>query len=210
LQSTLAGAYDAFVARLGPTSGLLYSTFLGGSREETAGGIAVDALQDVYVTGDTNSADFPVAGTPVQSSTAGGHDAFLVRLAAGRSAFYTLTPCRIADTRGPTGASGGPGLAANTIRTFPVAGLCGIPSSATAIAFDVTVVDETDLGHLRIYPAGEPIPSAATLNFSALRTRANNAVIPLGRAGGVSVLCVMPPASTGRTHFVLDATGYFQ
>ncbi len=124
--------------------------------------------------------------------------------------FYTVAPCRVADTRNPVGPSGGPALWANTTRTFPVTGICGIPSAANAVALNVTVVGQTDLGDLRLYPAGSPAPSASTINFALAKVRANNAVIPLGVGGQISVRCDMPPASTGQTHFLFDVTGYFQ
>ena len=121
-----------------------------------------------------------------------------------------MTPCRLADTRNPAGPSGGPSLAANATRAFPVTGLCGVPSAAAAVAFNVTVVNETDLGDLRLYPAGGGIPGSSTINFAAGRVRANNAVIPLGTGGSIAVRCDMPPGSAGRTDLVLDVTGYFE
>jgi hypothetical protein len=210
IRAAPAGGFDAFVARLGPTSSLVYSTYLGGSRDDTGAGIALDALRNVYVAGTTNSTDFPTAGTPFQPSSAGRSDAFVASLGSGRSSFFTLTPCRVADTRDAAGPSGGPALGANASRLFPVSGLCGIPSSATAVAFNVTVVDETDYGDLRIYPAGGGLPGSSTINFTANRVRANNAVIPLGTGGQIGVTCDMPAGSTGRTHLVLDVAGYFQ
>ncbi|HXY42381.1 MAG TPA: kelch repeat-containing protein [Vicinamibacteria bacterium] len=124
--------------------------------------------------------------------------------------FFAVTPCRVADTRNTTGPSGGPALVANAGRSFPVAGLCGVPSSARAVALNVTVVDQTDLGDLRIYPDGNTVPLASTINFTPGKVRANNAVIPLGRYGWIAVQCDMPTGSTGQTHFLFDVTGYFQ
>jgi hypothetical protein len=123
--------------------------------------------------------------------------------------FFTVTPCRVADTRNHAGPSGDPALAANAARTFPVVGICGIPSTATAVAINVTVVEQTDGGDLRIYPAGSTPPLASTINFAAGKVRANNAVIPLGSGGQISVQCDMAPGSKGQTHFLFDVTGYF-
>ncbi len=51
---------DAFVTKLNPTATqILYSTYLGGSGEDTGNSIAVDATGAAYVTGATHSADFP-------------------------------------------------------------------------------------------------------------------------------------------------------
>jgi uncharacterized repeat protein (TIGR01451 family) len=77
---------DAFVAEFNPdaTTGaqLLYSTYLGGTGDDVGYGIAVDSTS-AYVTGSTDSTDFPAAGTGVfQSANGGGaSDAFLAKLA---------------------------------------------------------------------------------------------------------------------------------
>ncbi|MGA2610109.1 MAG: choice-of-anchor D domain-containing protein [Terriglobia bacterium] len=84
LQSTCGGCGspnyhdDAFVAKLNPTgTALVYSTYLGGSNEEAATGIAVDSSGNAYVTGFTNSTDFPTAN-PLQPGY--GVDAFVAEL----------------------------------------------------------------------------------------------------------------------------------
>ena len=65
-------AYDAFVTKLGPAgSTLVYSTYLGGSGEDYGSDIAVDAPGNAYITGYTNSTDFPTAG-PLQAVNGGG------------------------------------------------------------------------------------------------------------------------------------------
>ena len=78
------------------------------------------------------------------------------------------------------------------------------------VALIVTVVDETDFGDLRMYPAGSPAPSSSTINFAVGKVRANNVIIPLGSGGQIAVQCDMTPGSTGQTHFLFDVTGYFQ
>lgn len=60
-QSARAGNNNAFVAKLNATgSALVYSTYLGGTQNDYATAIAVDAIGSAYVTGDTTSFDFPV------------------------------------------------------------------------------------------------------------------------------------------------------
>jgi len=124
--------------------------------------------------------------------------------------FYTLAPCRVADTRNPVGPSGGPALAANSTRAFPVSGICGVPADAKAVQIVLTVVNETDFGDLRLFPTGGTAPLASTINFAVNHVRANNAIIPLGTGGQMSVTCDMPPGSTGTTHFLFDVSGYFK
>ena len=79
-QSSRAGDDDAFVAVLSASgSNLLYGTFLGGSAEDDAYGIAVDDYGNVFVAGRTFSDNFPTKRA-VQTSRAGDADAFLTRL----------------------------------------------------------------------------------------------------------------------------------
>jgi hypothetical protein len=58
---------DVFVMELNPKGAVVFSTFLGGSGYDTASGIAVDAVDNVYVSGHTGSADFPLTN-PLQTS----------------------------------------------------------------------------------------------------------------------------------------------
>jgi uncharacterized repeat protein (TIGR01451 family) len=74
------GFFEAFVAKLDSAgSGLVYSTYLGGSGEERGNAIAVDGQGSAYVTGITSSSDFPTAG-PLQPAPRGGMDAFVAKL----------------------------------------------------------------------------------------------------------------------------------
>jgi hypothetical protein len=123
------------------------------------------------------------------------------------SSFYTVTPCRIADTRNPVGPLGGPALPAGTTRAFQLTGSCGIPESATAVAANLTVTGPSLGGALRAFPTGGPTPDTTTLSFSANRARANNAILGLGAGGQVSIQCDMPD---GSTDLIIDVVGYFQ
>jgi hypothetical protein len=119
--------------------------------------------------------------------------------------FFATLPCRVVDTRQPPGNP----LLANTLRYFSLEG-CNLPSSARAVALNVTAVNPTDRGNLRLLPAGDPVTMASALNFTAGRTRANNAIVARGLDGQVAVQCDMPAGSTGTTHLVLDVYGYFK
>jgi len=84
VQSTIKGLQDAFVARLdtttgGATSGSQFVTYLGGSGADTGTGIAIDNNSNTWVTGETQSADFPTV-TPFQASLKGPQDVFAARL----------------------------------------------------------------------------------------------------------------------------------
>jgi hypothetical protein len=88
-----------------------------------------------------------------------------------------------------------------------VAGACGIPPSARAVAVNLAVFQPSNGGDLRVYPDGEPAPLASSINFRPGTVRANNSIIPLGASGQISVQCDMP---SGSTHFFFDVFGYFQ
>ena len=123
--------------------------------------------------------------------------------AAGGRSYYRLTPCRLIDTRG----ADGPALTPGAPRTFVLPGRCGLPMSAAAVAANVTVTGATASGHVTIQPAGAPLPATSTLNYSAGRTRANNAILALGPAGDVTVHCSQ---TAGVVHLIIDLTGYLQ
>jgi hypothetical protein len=92
VQSTFAGGtLDAFVARLAPTfvEPPSFSSLLGGAGDDRGLDVAVDAGGDIFVTGSTDSADFPTTDDAFDNEAGGGHDAFVVKIA---SAPETATP----------------------------------------------------------------------------------------------------------------------
>ncbi len=92
LQGANAGGLDAFVTELNSAgSGLVFSTYLGGSAQDRAFGLAVDAHGSVYVTGDTQSNDFPTTTNAFQTSNHGQGDAFVSKLAPGGSSLVYST-----------------------------------------------------------------------------------------------------------------------
>jgi len=97
-QSTSAGLSDVFVTKIDPsqtgTASLIYSTYLGGTSGEVGQGIAVDGSGNVYVTGGTNSTDFPTrldSFQPHFSGVEGTSEAFIVKLIPGEPDFTPPT-----------------------------------------------------------------------------------------------------------------------
>jgi hypothetical protein len=81
LQAASGGGRDAFVAKLNASgSALVYSTYLGGSGEDSGQRIALDTLGNAYVSGDTNSPNFPTTAGSLQTTSGGGQDAFVAKL----------------------------------------------------------------------------------------------------------------------------------
>jgi hypothetical protein len=121
--------------------------------------------------------------------------------------FYTVTPCRAFDSRNPPNAP----LAFNSPTQIKVGGLCGIPSSAKSVVFNVTVVNPSADASVQMYPGDEPPPPGTNVNSTpAGGVRAALAVIELA-TNGTGVVTVLPTASvSGQTDLALDVSGYFQ
>ena len=90
VQSFNGGGNDVFVAKLSPGGNtLMYCTYLGGTADDRAFAIAVDAQGNAYITGSTTSRDFPVRSA-LQPTLAGYRNAFVVKLSpAGNSLVYS-------------------------------------------------------------------------------------------------------------------------
>lgn len=111
LQKTLAGATDAFVLKLGPRGGTVFSTFLGGEGDDEALGIAVDGAGRVAVTGATSSLGFPLARPfPQGCDPRDGGCRFVVSLAGGGAPLlYSLLLGDSSTHLAPGGVAGGAG-----------------------------------------------------------------------------------------------------
>ncbi len=87
LQSTLHGDDDAFVTELNPNgSALVYSTYLGGGFDDYGQSIAVDSGGNAYVTGYTESTDFPLMHPFQSQNHSGVYTSFVSKLKSGGSA----------------------------------------------------------------------------------------------------------------------------
>jgi hypothetical protein len=135
--------------------------------------------------------------------------------------FYTLTPCRVSDSRQAGFLTyGGPKLAGGEQRTITIPDVpgytpswrsaCGVPATAKAVALNVTVDGPTMGGYLTLFPGGDGQPPTSTINFSAGRTRANNAVLPLSFDGRGNLTISVGMAPAGQVDVILDVSGYFQ
>ncbi len=84
-QDTFLGVVDVIVTKVNPSgSGLVYSTYIGGTGNDQAEAIDVDAFGNAYITGGTGSNDYPTE-SPFQPSLGGGFDAFVTKLGASGS-----------------------------------------------------------------------------------------------------------------------------
>jgi len=118
-QAAFGGFRDAFAAKLAPDgASLIYSTFLGGSSDEQSYGMAIDASGAAYVTGYTDSTDFPTMNA-LQPQSGGSPDAFVVKIAPeGRAMIY-------GTYLGGSGYDLGSGIAVDTAGAVHVTGPTG-------------------------------------------------------------------------------------
>jgi hypothetical protein len=90
-QTVFAGVYDAFVVKLNSAgTAFVYGTYLGGAGDDRGHGIALDGEGNAYVTGKTDSLNFPKM-IPIQLNNAGSDDAFLTQLNSAGSALVYST-----------------------------------------------------------------------------------------------------------------------
>ncbi len=123
-------------------------------------------------------------------------------------AFYTLNPCRIADTRGYgsyTPSFSTPFIAGGSFRTFPVSqSPCAPATTPQAYSLNVTALPRTPaLQYLIGWPAGFSMPTVSTLNSFKGQVVANAAILGAGVAGGVNIL------TSEDAEVLLDINGYF-
>ncbi len=124
--------------------------------------------------------------------------------AVGALNFYTLLPCRVADTRLPNGPLGGPIPARDATRDFPVlSSPCNVPATARAYSMNATVLPAPTLGFLTLFPTGVARPTVSTLNAVDGSLTANAAIVPAGTTGQIAAYF------TDVSHVILDINGYF-
>jgi hypothetical protein len=123
--------------------------------------------------------------------------------AAQATSLFTVAPCRVLDTR-----TSSP-LASQVTRVVQVSGACGIPSTAKAVAVNLTVVTPTGGGRVTLWPEGT-LPQVSAINFAAGNTLANNAILPLASNASGTLSAQAFIAGGGSVHLLIDVVGYFQ
>lgn len=204
----------------GPTDGgtpvtVTGSGFIAGATV-SIGGIAATSVIVASTTSITAVTGAHAAGTvDVDVTNPGGTPGTLpagYTYVAGPAgfAFYTVTPCRVVDTRSADGPFGGPVLAASPAeREFALASACGVPADAKVVSTNITVTGGTEAGTLRIYPSDATLPVATTISFAAGKTRANNSLLLLSETGETGRVTVRND-SPGPVHLIVDVNGYFR
>jgi len=138
---------------------------------------------DVYVTQNTNLViDF---------------NGYFASAGPGGLSFYPITPCRVLDTRQPPGS-----LPVTGELEVQMAGVCGLPATASAFVVNTTVVPPGSFVFLTLWPQGHPRPIVSTLNAVDGALTSNMAIIP-STNGWISAFLSNP------THVFFDVSGYF-
>jgi endoglucanase len=118
--------------------------------------------------------------------------------------FFTLTPCRVVDTR-----LGTP-LSSDVTTIFIVAGNCGIPATAKAVSVNLTAIPGTSGGVMTLFPGDAAAPGTLTLSFTASTNRANNSVMGLASNGDGTLAVLAEITGGGTMNVAIDVNGYFE
>lgn len=123
-------------------------------------------------------------------------DGYFAVVGQGGLSFYSLTPCRVLDTR-PNGFSGTLSPPVDVLGSP-----CGVPSQAQAYVFNATALPVGPLGYLTLWPDGISQPVVSTLNASDGAVTSNMAIVPAGNQGKVDAFAY------GTTNLILDISSY--
>lgn len=120
------------------------------------------------------------------------------------SAFVAMTPNRVLDTRpgsGTTQGISGP-IQPGTAYAVMVTG-GNVPANATSVAINVTAIQPTGVGNLRVFPSGAAAPNASTINYNPNNTTANYDIVKVPANGMIDIETYGSPVNVA-----IDVTGY--
>jgi Beta-propeller repeat len=203
LQRTIASGDEGFVSKLNAEgNALVYSTFLGGSGGDDASGIALDSSGNAYVTGGTDSANFPTAGAFQRTKGAGqSEDVFVTKINSQGSALVFSTYL------GSSEPEGGFGIAIDSNGSAYVTGITISPGFPTTPgAFQASYAGEGDAFVTKLNPQGSALAYSTFLGGRSVDHGFRIAVDSSGNAflTGVTVSTNFPtanplqPTSAGR------------
>jgi hypothetical protein len=161
-QTTFKGLIDAFVTKLNPAgSALVYSTYLGGSGQDLGNGIVIDTSGNAYITGSTDSTDFPTTLGAFQTSLKAFTDAFVTKLNSAGSALVYSTYL------GGNSADNGNGIAIDTSGNSYVTGFTqSTDFPTTPSAFQTSLKGIIDAFVTKLNPAGSALVYSTYLGGS--------------------------------------------
>lgn len=205
VQTTFGGTCDAFIAKLGPDGRRIWATYLGGLLDDWATGIALDSADNVWVTGYTRSANFPLVN-PIQSTLDNGasddYDAFVAKLSNDGSRLdYSSFLGGPQDDGGVGIAADSQGNAYVAINVNSAAGFLGEQSDL----FGIMVVKLNSIGaplYTYFHPSGEAaaiaLDSATNVYVAGSTLGESSATLRLGTMGSQQAM-VFKLSSDGST-----------
>ena len=193
----LGDSIDAFLTKVNPAgSGLVYSTYLGGSSWDEGDGLGIDSSGNAYVAGHLASTDFPTTANAADRTENGNVDAFLTKVSPNGSSLAYSTYL------GSSGWDGGFGLAVDSAGAGYVTGFTGSSQfPTTSGAFDTTWNGGTDVFVTKIDTSTAPPPAP---DFSLSATPALQQVV---RPNAVSYTVTVTPESGFNGAVTLSVSG---
>jgi hypothetical protein len=179
IDNGLGGGWDAYVTKLtADGSALVYATYLGGDTGlDSIHGIAVDTTGAAYVTGNTQSQDFPVTVDAPQTTLRGVDDAFVTKLAPDGSRIVYST-----YLGGSAVAEGGSGIAVDFAGAAYVTGSTRSADFPTVGAFQSHLGGETDAFVTKLTPDGSALVYSTLLGGRRVDSAAKIALDAVGAA----------------------------
>ena len=169
------------------------------------GSASLSAAPTVNVGGTTYAfSSWSDSGGIAHTVTAHNGDTYTANYVLATNTFHPLTPVRLLDTRHANGLSGQ--FSAAVPRTFQITGRGGVPSGATAVTANVTIVKPSSASSVYLGPDPVAHPSIPTINFDRADITAYGSTIALSDTGTISATYM---AASGSTDFLMDVTGFF-
>ena len=199
------GDYDAFVAKVTPAgTTLAFSTYLGSPGTDSGHAIGFDGAGRVYVTGETNSASFPVKGAPQAKYGGGESDAFIASLAGdGASLLY-------ATFLGGSGAEVGDAIAVDAPGNAYVTGVSMVGGVTGPVANDFPFTPGAlDIPFANNFTA-KLRPGGGSFVYAALGPGGGDLAIDATGNAYLGLSCgynVVNPNGSNTSPFQLDPTG---
>jgi uncharacterized protein (TIGR03437 family) len=180
LQPSLAGGSDAFISKFSPAGDLLWSTYFGGSGDDSAAGVAIDSAGEILVAGTTSSPNLPVLNA-YQSTLAGESDVFVLKLdPTGKILYCTYL--------GGSNGAGATGLAVDSAGAAYITGYNQSPNfpgqTTIPFVFQAFVIKLAANGSL-VYSYQ---PTAAQISSSAIAVDSSGSAYITGSPGFVMKL----------------------
>jgi len=178
IQAANHGIHDAFVTKISPDgSGLIYSTYLGGSSDDYGWGIAVDLAGNAHVTGDTPSRDFPILKALQSKFHEGANfNSFVSEINADGSALIYSTYW------GGSGGEGGSRVAVDSVGNTYVGGYTFSPDFYTVNAIQSTYAGNVDAYLTKLSADGQNVIYSTFLGGSGFEYGWDVAVDSAGNA----------------------------